>query len=47
MSSNKPVRRPSDGKVRVYGLGWVKPRTAVMLVILAVVLWFLVFKYHV
>lgn len=41
----KPVRRPSDGRVRVYGLGWVKPQTAAVLVVITVVLFILVFGF--
>jgi len=39
--SKEPVRRPSDGKMRVYGLGWVSPRVvAILLVIIALALFF-------
>jgi hypothetical protein len=36
--NRQPVRRSSDGKVRVYGLGWVKPRTAAILAVVTIIL---------
>lgn len=33
-----PVRRKSDGKIRVWGLGWVTPKVVTIMVIIVLIL---------
>jgi hypothetical protein len=42
----QPFRR-ADGKIRQYGFGYVRPRTLIVAVVAVVILYILVFVFHI
>lgn len=41
--TRKPVRRPSDGRIRVYGLGWTTPKLVAVLIAVVILLFIIDF----